>query len=478
VSAERLEDLLARLERERQEADTLYNDALTALDQVCGGEPARPSPPAAYDARKLADVNRVWDLLPKGAPAPGTGLRGWVRALVWSMIGPIVEQQREFNASLVDHLNRNVAAHEDAQRGLTATVAAVVDEIDRRLRFQAHLIRYLQTMTLYVDTKDRSAAGGSHVLNAGLRAVTDEWMKRWESLAARELRFTARVDAVSAALDDLRTTATIAQQTSLSLKREVERVLAAGATAGTGESPQSVLSNASADLGSSQYLSFENAFRGAPEEIGRRLAAYVPRFAGLDEVLDIGCGRGEFLHLLREAGIRGRGLDINQSMVEETLARGLPAVRADALEYLASLADDSLGGIFAAQVIEHLEPAYLARLIETAAQKIRPGGLLVLETINPTCWVAFFESYIRDPTHVRPLHPETVQFLLRANGFAGVELQFSSPVAPSARLEPVADERLVTDPALADIVQRFNRNVELLNSRLFGYQDYAVIGHR
>ena len=104
-------------------------------------------------------------------------------------------------------------------------------------------------------------------------------------------------------------------------------------------------------------------------------------------------------------------------------------MRADALGVPAALPDASLGGIIATQVVEHLEPSYLMRLLDAAARKLRPGAPIVLETINPACWLAFFSSYIRDLTHVRPVHPETLQYLLRASGFERVDdpLQRAGP---------------------------------------------------
>src|SRR5690606_40842055 len=135
-----------------------------------------------------------------------------------------------------------------------------------------------------------------------------------------------------------------------------------------------------------------------------------------------GGGRAACCAVLRAAGVAGRGAEIPDARVAGGRARGLVADRADALEFVRALPDASLGGLFAAQVIEHLPPDYLEAFVEVAAQKIRPGGLIVLETINPACWVAFFESYIRDLTHVRPLHPETMQYMLQASGFRPVEV--------------------------------------------------------
>ena len=99
------------------------------------------------------------------------------------------------------------------------------------------------------------------------------------------------------------------------------------------------------------------------------------------------------------------------------------------------LPDASLGGIIACQVVEHLQPDDLLRFIELAARRLRPGGVIVLETINPASWIAFFESYIRDLTHVRPVHPDTLRYLLIANGFQQAEIVWRSPTPESARLQ-------------------------------------------
>jgi O-antigen chain-terminating methyltransferase len=198
---------------------------------------------------------------------------------------------------------------------------------------------------------------------------------------------------------------------------------------------------------------------------------YVPLFAGAADVLDVGCGRGEFLSLLRDAGIRARGIDLNDAMVDVCRERGLDAVAADALTYLRRQPDASLGGLFAAQVVEHLQPGYLTQLLDAACEKLRPGAAIVLETINPACWFAFFESYVRDITHERPLHPETLQFLLVASGFHAVEIRYSAPYPEHEKLQPVAGIPI-------DAAETLNANVEKVNRLLFTYLDYAAIARR
>src|SRR5690606_14509362 len=187
-----------------------------------------------------------------------------------------------------------------------------------------------------------------------------------------------------------------------------------------------------------KYVGFEDRFRGSRAVIRERFESYVPFFTGTRDVLDVGCGRGEFLELLRDAGVNARGIDLNHEMAELCRSRGLDVTEADAVGYLSRQPDASLGGIFSAQVVEHLQPSYLLQFLELAFHKLRPGGRLVLETLNPACWVAFFESYIRDITHVWPLHPETLQYLVVASGFPSAGIEYRSPVPVHERLQPIA----------------------------------------
>jgi O-antigen chain-terminating methyltransferase len=157
-------------------------------------------------------------------------------------------------------------------------------------------------------------------------------------------------------------------------------------------------------------------------------------------------------------------------MVEVCRSRGLRVDEGDALSFLRALPDGALGGLLAAQVVEHLEPDYLLALLDVAYAKLRPGSRIVLETINPACWFAFFESYIRDITHVRPLHPDTLSYLLTASGFQEVSVSYRAPYPEH--------EKLQTVPGDDDRSETFNANVERLNRLLFTHLDYAAMGRR
>ncbi len=471
MNEERLEAVLARLDRERAEADRAYNAALTALDQALATMPDLPAPPAAFDDGRRAELNGSWDILPSGPPAADRSLKGRLRGFIWGLVGPAFEEQKRFNSALVDHLNRNAAGEAATREAAAALIAAMRHQLDQQVQFQSRLIQFLQTVTLYVDTKDRAVGGQVKVVNAGLSAMADDWMRRSESLAAREARLASRLSTLS----DVQATASLAQQTALTLKREVERLLDAGLPSGAGAPAAPA---AAPDLDAFKYLGFEDQFRGSREAIRARLADYVPLFEGLGDVVNLGCGRGEFLDLLRERGISARGVDLNHEMAETSRARGFEVAEQDALSFLESQPDASIGGLFAAQVVEHLEPGYLMALIETACHKLRPGGLIVLETINVACWLAFFESYIRDLTHVRPIHPETLQYLLRASGFRDVRIDFRPPEAEADRLEEVAPLPVDAAPGLPTVADVVNANVAKLNARLFTHLDYAAIGRK
>jgi SAM-dependent methyltransferase/exonuclease VII small subunit len=306
------------------------------------------------------------------------------------------------------------------------------------------------------------------------KTARDDVRRFQEALAARERRMEALIDAIRTEHAEIRTSLGVLQQATHSLAGVVSGFSRTGDPREQSEhAPVATASSSSVETLSHKYVGFEDAFRGSSEDIQARLRDYLPIFAGSSDVLDVGCGRGEFLALLRESGVSGRGIDLNDAMVAVCREKGFEATKADALSYLRGRPPGSLGGLFAAQVVEHLEPAYLTRLLEAAFDALRPGAPIVLETINPACWFAFFESYIRDITHVRPLHPDTLKFLLIASGFQQIDIRYRAPYPEHDKLQPLA-----ASPALGDSVETLNANVEKINRLLFTHLDYAAVGRR
>ena len=179
------------------------------------------------------------------------------------------------------------------------------------------------------------------------------------------------------------------------------------------------------------YQAFSQRFRGSAEYIRANQAYYVEPFREAGGVLDLGCGEGEFLEVMRAAGIAARGIDRSSQSVAHCQARGLDAVQADMFAYLSDLEDSSLGAIFSSQVVEHLPSNRIPEMIRLCAAKLRRGGLIAIETPNPQCLAIFATHFYLDPTHVRPVPSALLAFYLQENGMGGIDIQTRFPAVDS-----------------------------------------------
>jgi 2-polyprenyl-3-methyl-5-hydroxy-6-metoxy-1,4-benzoquinol methylase len=215
---------------------------------------------------------------------------------------------------------------------------------------------------------------------------------------------------------------------------------------------------------------FNAHFRGDADDITSRYRDLAARFVGCAPVLDIGFGRGEFLDLLRELDVDARGVETDSRFVDWARSRGLEAEVSGGVEYLRRLDDASLGGLVMIQVIEHLSPQHVIDVVALAADKVRPGGRVVVETVNPMSLYTYAHAFWVDPDHVRPVHPNYLAFLFGEAGFATVERVDRSPVPADESLEPI--------PGEDELTKRLNANFERINGLLFGPQDYAIVATR
>jgi 2-polyprenyl-3-methyl-5-hydroxy-6-metoxy-1,4-benzoquinol methylase len=216
------------------------------------------------------------------------------------------------------------------------------------------------------------------------------------------------------------------------------------------------------------YVEFENQFRGSREEILRRQASYVPflrtaaqRIGRGARLLDLGCGRGELLELASTAGLEATGVDSDAAMVEACRVRGLKARTGDLFEALWAEKEESLAGVVALQVIEHLSLPDVRTLVDLAYQRLRSGGCLILETINPASAYAM-RTFHLDPTHRQPVPDALCHFLCAQAGFRDVRTHFLNPV---------------DDPKLLEAIEG-NEGLKTFADLLLGFRDYAVVGWR
>jgi len=215
---------------------------------------------------------------------------------------------------------------------------------------------------------------------------------------------------------------------------------------------------------------FTAFFRGGSDDLRARYTELAKELIGCDPVVDLGFGRGEFMELLTELGVEARGVEPDEQLVLSARSRGLDVEQGFAVEYLRNVEPGSLGGIVMIQVIEHLSPQHVIDFVELAADKLRPGGKVVLETVNPASLYTYAHAFWVDPDHVRPVHPRFLEFLFREAGFARIAIEYRSPVADI--------ERLVALPGDDAQTALINENFERIGALLFGAQDYAVIATR
>ena len=378
-----------------------------------------------------------------------------LKRILRKLLTPILERQVAYNAA-----NTRAIAH----------IKECLEKLDRR---QAHALQMVNSQLEALEHRQSQLADAE----AQLREVRATQSQLRDEVLPAQSRLHDELTTQSQVLEGVRQSSQAARERIARAERNLRRILY---TLQTGQ-PQD--GRPAMKVGEEtpafphpelelefDYAGFEERFRGSEDEIKERQRIYLQYFKGRENIIDIGCGRGEFLELLQESGIQARGVDLDLDMVLLCRDKGLDVVRGDAFAYLGALPDASVGGVFAAQVIEHVHPRQVIELVMLCSRKLAPGSVLILETPNPKCLLVFAETFYKDPSHVQPIHPDTMQFLFEAVGFHDIELRFSAPVPVSMKIPPA-------QVSGADL-ERFNQGIERLNSLLFGFQDYAVVGRK
>ncbi len=340
--------------------------------------------------------------------------------------------------------------------------------------YQANLVRYLNSVSKYVDARDAS--------------------NFWELIRKIDYDVTKALDRIERISDEqtgtIRTTERALYDSFNSLARDLSNLqgdvgsLAAKlqVVESVASGLESIVSRASKTApteitfpGDQSYLLLENRFRGSEDDISSRLEIYPPIFSSAPGVvLEIGGGRGELQLLFQAAGVKSYNVDIDEAMVASAKAKGVDARLGDGIKHLSELPDKSIGGVIAVQVVEHLPWKVLEALFTLCSKKVKKGGRVIFETINPRSVMALSSNYFRDPTHVWPLHPDTLSYQMSLCGLKIVEVKNLSPVPQEAGISEVALGEFMS-PRWAEALQLINRNFSRLHELLYGFQDYCVV---
>ena len=438
----------------------------------------------AADA-KVAAIGRV---NPRSGGLVNSVIQGFKklvsRALDWH-----VREQVEFNRAVMQCVQSTLEGFEQTNRSLSQTVAYINGEVSA-VRSEIESVRAEVEATNHIVRTEVSELKDVRVHWAQWRQGWEEKLNRSEVYMLRTIselnasfqhRATLTEDSFRKAMleqngafrnllevnaievqrrlwEDLRNVRAdfeklIFNELRVVRQRGVTQGPAVGGAGGAVTTASSATTSVDID-----WLKFADRFRGSEERVRAGQSLYLAAFAGAVDVLDIGCGRGEFLEAARDAGIGAHGIDLSDESVALCRGKGLNAEVADLFAYLQALPDKSLGGVYCSQVIEHLAAAALPEMIRLISAKIRPGSAVAFETPNPECLAIYATHFYLDPTHTRPVPAPLLVFYLEENGFGQFDVQFLSPAVD-------------TMPSLAELPEEFRRT-------FFGGMDYAIIARK
>jgi SAM-dependent methyltransferase len=355
------------------------------------------------------------------------------------------------HAEAIDRLQRQLAA----QASLTAQIEARLEKLDQ---LEAMLTaRFESALANQTEAYAR--------LESALANQTDAHTRLQHQLEAESA---SAAKALADAVADRRTVQAVERRLMALSDRMSQQPVNVSAAAPTSLGED----QASAGLLDAHYVSFEDTFRGSRDDIKTRAAHYLDAFrdAGLGTgdglVLDLGCGRGEWLEVLSEHGFASRGVDLNSVMVGEAQALGLDAVEQDAIAHLRSLDSDSVSAVTSMHLVEHLPYEVLIRLVDEALRVLRPGGVLILETPNPENLTVGSYWFYMDPTHRNPIPPPLLQWVVEARGFEHAAIDRLTINRGVMDIQPVNE-----DVAAAS---QINKIVGLLTAA----PDYAIVARK
>ena len=381
--------------------------------------------------------DRLEEALPyvhAGAELPADARLKPVKQVVLGLSRPVTSNQAPFNKAVLQALD-----------GAAAAIEGLAHSVELHDQHANRVQAALATTELTVD----DLVDDGRTVRSQLTELTDH-------VAALRAE-------VAEARSDL---AGIAAQQELIFRTAREGLAAQGLDTGQLTELSRELSTGFEQL----YEDLEDHFRGTRDEVQAKLQPYladITATTGTGPVIDVGCGRGEWLAMLAEAGVESYGVDINAVVVERCVAQGLDVREADALVHLREIPAGSARAITSFHVAEHLSLDTLVGLVDAALVALQPGGVLIFETPNPTNVNVGAASFYLDPTHLKPLHPQFLQFLVTQRGFTSAEVRYLNPEdVPSLTVDDLAPNGELA---------RSQQLVDRINWALSGPLDYGIV---
>lgn len=417
--------------------DAIRNVTDRAIERIAPGAIPVARPTVGLQEKLLLEAMAA-RVDPGGVPLTGVRLRT-IRRVLLKLIRPSTETQWAFNL--------------DVHRALSDALADIRAEKASLDTVRAGLV----TMEILSDTREASVRNDLDELRGSVGYQIDTLNESTERLNERLDEMATSVNRIAADLQRSRG--------ELSRHRAVvDLVLRELRSSVIADGPDiSAITRPLDESYDSFYEDFESVFRGSREDIMETQRPYLDLVTDLSgPVLDIGPGRGEWLELLKAAGVEASGVEINADFVAGCRSRDLEVTHADVFDHLRAIPEASLGAITAFQVVEHLPFEQLADLLGLCLVAMRPGAVLILETPNPSNLKVGSMSFWNDPSHIHPLPPGMLEFLVQWRGFTDTEVRFSPPPISRA-LSIEGDESSELDD---------------INWAMFGPEDYAVVANR
>ncbi len=453
------EQIAAVVDEIRQRVRARYEKHVEGLPDF-----ALPSLTSLAQARDAAEgkVAAIGTVNPR-APGLVNQLLQGVKKLVARALYWHVREQVEFNRAVITYMDRLVGSLDEQNRQMLVLARSLHEHTEALRTFDEWRSGWLHWRAGWEEKWSRSEiqmlravaelqAAFQHrvdVLDAGLR----------EKIQAQHADYLGALDRSTLQIqqklwDDL---AKVRQEYERLIHTEL-RLIRQRSTPSPTPDPRPPTPSPQPPALALDYLRFAERFRGSSDYVTAGLQFYLPYLQGRQNVADLGCGRGEFLDLMRRHEVPARGVDSDPDSVHLCHEKGLAVDQADLFTWLADHPDATLDGIFCAQVVEHLPPDRVPELVALAARKLQTGGLLVFETPNPECLAIFATHFYLDPTHTRPVPSALLHFYFEESGLGGIEVHQRAPAVESF-------PELDTLP-------------ESLHLRFFGGLDYAILGRK